>query len=81
MDCKSVKSRSLVLRKCKVTDQFRFSVGGIQIPSVREKTVKCLGKLYDCTLRDTAALQETTDQLGTWLTAVDKSGLPGNFKA
>ncbi|XP_075343502.1 uncharacterized protein LOC142401936 [Odontesthes bonariensis] len=37
--------------------------------------------VYDCTLRDTAALQATSEELGTWLRAVDKSGLPGKFKA
>ncbi|XP_049897834.1 uncharacterized protein LOC126388657 [Epinephelus moara] len=51
------------------------------IPSVGEKPVKSLGKIYDCTLKDTAALQATSEELGTWLTAVDKSGLPGKFKA
>ena len=43
-----------------------------------EKPVKSLRKIYDCTLKDTAAFQAA---LGTWLTAVEKSGLPGKFKA
>lgn len=73
MDFKPAKSRSLVVRRGKVTDQFRFSIGGVQIPSVGEKPVKSLGKIYDCTLKDTAALQSTTEELGSWLTAVDKS--------
>ena len=81
MNFKPAKSRSLVVKKGKVTDQFRFSLGGIQIPSVGEKPVKSLGKIFDCTLKDTAALRATTEELGTWLTAVDKSGLPGKFKA
>ncbi|XP_073731592.1 uncharacterized protein [Misgurnus anguillicaudatus] len=81
MDFKPAKSRSLVVRKGKVTDQFRFTLGGIQIPSVREKPVKSLGKIYDCSLKDTAAIQTTTNQLGSWLMAVDKSGLPGKYKA
>lgn len=81
MEFKPAKSRSLVVKKGKVTDQFRFSLGDIQIPSVGEKPVKSLGKIYDCTLKDTASLQTTTKQLGIWLTAVDKSGLPGKYKA
>ncbi|XP_063050108.1 uncharacterized protein LOC134444859 [Engraulis encrasicolus] len=81
MNFKPAKSRSLVVKKGKVSEKFRFSIGDTQIPSVGEKPVKSLGKIYDCTLRDTAALQATTEELGTWLTAVDKSGLPGKFKA
>ncbi|KAI4893046.1 hypothetical protein NFI96_026080, partial [Prochilodus magdalenae] len=40
-----------------------------------------LGKVFDCTLKDFAALQATGKELGCWLTAVDKPGLPGKFKA
>ena len=46
-----------------------------------EKPVKSLGKIYDYTLKDTAALRATSEELGTWLTVVDNSGLPGKFKA
>ncbi|KAI4887728.1 hypothetical protein NFI96_005940 [Prochilodus magdalenae] len=42
MDFKPVKSRSLVLRKGKVTDKFRFFLGGVRIPSVSDKPVKSL---------------------------------------
>ncbi|XP_061589349.1 uncharacterized protein LOC133454644 [Cololabis saira] len=81
MNFKPAKSRSLVVRKGKVTDRFRFSIGATEIPSVGEKPVKSLGKIYDCTLKNTAALQATSEELGSWLKAVDKSGLPGKFKA
>ena len=46
-----------------------------------EKPVKILGKLFTSDLTDTAVLQATSDNLNTWLSAVDKSGLPGKFKA
>lgn len=52
-----------------------------KIPSVSEKPVKSLGKLFIGNLKDTAAQQGTSDDLNTWLSAVDKSGLPGKFKA
>ncbi|XP_075304756.1 retrovirus-related Pol polyprotein from type-1 retrotransposable element R2 [Odontesthes bonariensis] len=80
MNFKPAKSRSLVVKKGKVSEKYRFSIEDTQIPSVGEKPVKSLGKIYDCTLRDTAALQATSEELGTWLRAVDKSGLPGKFK-
>ncbi|XP_061902037.1 uncharacterized protein LOC133649222 [Entelurus aequoreus] len=81
MSFKPSKSRSLVLRKGKVTDRFRFSLADTQIPSVLEKPVKSLGKLFTGDLKDTAARQATSDNLNMWLSAVDKSGLPGKFKA
>lgn len=59
MDFRPAKSRSLVVRRGKVTHQFRFWIGGVRIPSVEEKPVKSLGKIYNCTLKDTAALQST----------------------
>lgn len=67
MSFKAAKSRSLVLKKGRAVDHFHFALDGTQIPRV--------------TLNDTAALQETRRDLTTWLTAIDKSGLPGKFKA
>lgn len=78
---KPAKSRSLVLKRGKVTDKFRFSLDGTQIPSVTEKPIKSLGKTFDCTLKDAASIKATNRELEAWLTAVDKSGLPGKFKA
>ncbi|KAI2644199.1 Renalase [Labeo rohita] len=56
-------------------------MNGLQIPSLTEKPVKSLGKLFDVTLRDTVAIQAMHAELKTWLAAVDRSGLPGKFKA
>ncbi len=81
MSFKPMKSRSLVLKKGKVADHFRFTLGGTRIPTVTEKPVKSLGKIFDSSLKDAAALQQTKSDLSSWLTAIDKSGLPGKFKA
>jgi len=81
MELKPAKSRVLVGTKRKVTDKFCLSVRGTSIPSVTEKPAKSLGKMFDSTLKNTSALQATSSELGTWLTAVHKSGLPGKFKA
>lgn len=62
-------------------DKFRFVVDGTTIPSITEKLVTSLGKTFDCSLRDTASIQATIGKLGTWLSAVEKSGLPGRLKA
>nr|XP_055028991.1 uncharacterized protein LOC129418090 [Misgurnus anguillicaudatus]XP_055035306.1 uncharacterized protein LOC129423146 [Misgurnus anguillicaudatus] len=78
---KPAKSRSLVLRKGRVEDKHRFYVDGVIIPTVSEKPVKSLGKIFDSTLKDKVAVEAAHRELKSWLSAVDKSGLPGKFKA
>lgn len=74
MHFKPAKSRSMVLRKRRVTDQFSFFLGGTRIPSMTEMPIKKPGKIFTCT-------QATSDDLNTWFAAMDKSGLPRKFKA
>ncbi|KAJ8014697.1 hypothetical protein DPEC_G00018340 [Dallia pectoralis] len=81
MSFKPTKSRSLVLKKGKVTNKFCFTLAMTQIPSFTEKPVKSLGKVFNCSLKDTAAVRATNLELEGWLAVVDKSGLPGKFKA
>lgn len=80
MSFKPAKSRSLVLRKGKVADRFCFALGETPIPTVTEKPVKSLGKVFNSSLRDSDALLQAKADLTSWLTAIDKSGLPGKFK-
>ncbi|XP_029359637.1 uncharacterized protein LOC115044643 [Echeneis naucrates] len=81
MSFNPAKSRSLVLKKGKVTDRFRFSLGVHQIPSVTERPVKSLVKVFNCSLKDADSIKATSADLEGWLRTVDKSGLPGGFKA
>ncbi len=81
MSFKPAKSRSLVLKKGKFTDRFRFRLGEYQIPSVTERQVKSLGKVFNCRLNDRDSIKATGADLEGWLRTVDKSGLPGRFKA
>ena len=81
MRFKPAKSRSLVLKKGKVNDGFRFSVDNTAIPSISEKPVKSLGKTFNSGLRNTKSVDDTTQELEAWLCSVDKSGLPGKFKS
>ncbi|XP_063058826.1 uncharacterized protein LOC134452393 [Engraulis encrasicolus] len=81
MSFKPAKSRSLVLKKGKVTDRYLFSLDGATIPSITQQPVKSLGKLFDCSLKDSSSIQRTSKELEGWLRCVDRSGLPGRFKA
>ena len=56
---KPKKSRSLSLRKGKVSQHTHFNVGGQRIPTVSEEPVKSLGRWHDETLRDTRQAKET----------------------
>lgn len=67
MSFKPAKSRSLVLRRGKVAYKFRFTMGGTMIPTVTERPVKSLGKIFDNSLKDAAALQQTKSHLSSWL--------------
>ncbi|KAJ3595243.1 hypothetical protein NHX12_004547, partial [Muraenolepis orangiensis] len=71
MRFKPAKSRSMVLRKGKVVDKFRFNIADTAIPSISEKPVKSLGKVFDCSLRDTTSIQSTCTELDGWLKSVD----------
>ncbi|KAK0134731.1 Retrovirus-related Pol polyprotein from type-2 retrotransposable element R2DM [Merluccius polli] len=51
------------------------------ISELGEVPIKSLGKFFDSSLRDTASIKSTCDELEGWLKDVDKSGLPGKFKA
>ena len=81
MHFKPEKSRSMVLKKGKVEEKIRFAIEGKPIPTITEKPVKSLGKVFDCTLKDTTSIQSTCRELESWLKAIERSGLPGKFKA
>jgi len=52
MSLKPEKSRSLVLNKGKVTDKFIFRLGEHQMPSVIERPVKSLRKVFNSSLNN-----------------------------
>ena len=76
MSFNATKSRSLVLKKGKLSDD-RFKLSVEYIPTIKDKPAKSLGKH----LKDVVAIQETGDRLKRWLNKIDRSGLLGRFKA
>ena len=78
---KPAKYWSLVLKKGNVMEKVRFTVAGETILTLSEKPIKNLGKTFNRSLKDTTAKQKTIKDLEEWLTKIDKSGLPGRFKA
>lgn len=81
MRFKPSKSQSLVLTKGKVTDRLCFRLGEHLIPFVAEQQVKILGKVFNCSLKDTNSIKATSAKLEGWMKAVARSGLPRHFKA
>ena len=51
-------------------EKYQFQVSGSLIPSVTEKLVKSLGKIFDDTLRDSAAIQSMHKEFKNWLSVV-----------
>ena len=80
MKFKPKKSRSLSLRKGKVSKTTHFKVGGQAIPTVSEEPVKSLGRWYDDTLRDTRQSKETAQSSEEGLRKIDRCPLPGKYK-
>ena len=74
------KLRSLVLKKGKIIEE-RFKLSGESIPTIKQNPVKSLGKRFDDSLKDTVAIQETKENLERWFNKIERSGLPGRFKA
>lgn len=52
MSFKPAKSRSLILKKGRVVDKFRFSISGRKIPTISKKPGKSLEKFFDSSLKD-----------------------------
>ena len=80
MNFKPKKSRSLSLRKGKVSESTHFHVGGPRIPTVSEEPVKSLGRWYDRTLKDTRQAKGLALSMETGLGKIDCCPLPGRHK-
>lgn len=77
MEFKQTKSRSLVLKKGIVIEKFCLKISRTIILSLKEKPVKCLGKIFNSDLKDINAIID----FKAIFSKVDKSGLPDCFKA
>ena len=80
MKFKPEKSRSLTIVKGKIVDQ-KFKISEKVIPTVNEQPVKCLGKVFDATLKDIRNAEDIDASFQRWLTSIDKSELQGKHKA
>ena len=81
MQFQHAKLRSFVIKRGKVIDKHRFLVAGTNIPTLTEKLIKSFGKTLNSSLKDTIPTCQMIDDLNEVLAKLDKSGLPGCFKA
>ncbi len=80
MKFKPAKCRSLTLSKGRVTAH-KFNVGGETIPLLSEQPVKSLGRWYAMPLNDRCRSKEITSFVLRSLSSIEKSNLPGKYKA
>ena len=80
MRFKPQKSRTLTIVKGKIKDQ-RFKIGNNYIPTIKDNPIRCLGKVFDESLRDVKNCANVQQELSLWLSKIDNSHLPGKFKA
>ncbi|KAL1250851.1 hypothetical protein QQF64_018647 [Cirrhinus molitorella] len=52
----------------------------VEIPTIQDQGIRCLGKQYDSSLKDSSHLINIRAQLNTWLKAIEHSQLLGRFK-
>ena len=58
-----------------------MKIQGEQIPSIVNNPIECLGKWYDDTLKDVNNSRRLERDTTEKLVNIDKTGLPGKFKA
>ena len=80
MRIKPTKSRSLVLKQGKVSQDEPFEVNGQVIPGVQNNPVKFLGRIINGDLNDKQAGVSLETSLKRWLTLLDKCVLTGVMK-
>lgn len=79
MRFKAKKSRSASLKR-RIQKEVRFFIGVEPIPTVREKPVKSLGRLYEKSLSDRGQGKEIQQTAESGMKAIDNTSLPGKFK-
>lgn len=77
----TIKVKVPCVEERKGSGQIPLHNSGIIIPTLSEKPVNSLGKLFDCSLKNSDTIHKTCGDLEAWLTKTDMSGLPGRFKA
>ena len=80
MRFKPGKSRSLVLQKGKIKSTAQFTIAGEFNPTNTEKPEKSLGKWFNNSTKDQAAIKRIRGDHDDWLKKIDISGLPRKFK-
>ena len=80
MKFKPKKSRSLSLRKGKVSSAVTFNISEQVIPTVSQEPVKSLGRWYDDSLKDSKRRDEAKKTAEESLQIIDQCGLQGKYK-
>ncbi|XP_060080104.1 uncharacterized protein LOC132559494 [Ylistrum balloti] len=73
MTFKARKSRCMILKKGHLTRQFKLKVQRQEIPSIVDNPIKCLGKWFDASQKDTNSSNNMQKQATEWMRKIDKS--------
>ena len=79
MKIKPTKSRSISISRGKLGDR-KFVIDEENIPIIREKAVKSLGRWYQADLNDGEQAVQFWKDVAKGLNRIDKSGLSGKLK-
>lgn len=71
----------IILKKGRISQRFKMKIQKEEIPMIVDNSIKCLGKWFDATLKDTGQVKSIQPTVKSWLKKVDKITLPGKYKA
>jgi hypothetical protein len=77
---KPEKCSTLVIIKGKVSKR-TLKIDGTEITSIAEEPMKYLGKWYNMSLNEQKQIETTTEDLRNRLRKIEKSKIPGRYKA
>ena len=80
MQLKPPKSRGLVVHKGRSMNVEPFSVDGVTIPSLQNKPLKTLGRMFDASITDRHCRKKLGEKIGEGLKKIDKLAVPSFIK-
>ena len=80
LEVKPGKCRALVLEKGMVKDR-NVQINGVKIQSVKEKSIKYLGKVFNHKLHDREQTKEAVSKAKDSIKKIDRCALAGRYKA
>ena len=71
--------KCIVIVKGKLESRYCFRIQGTDIPTIKDSAIKCLGKWYDETLKDSENVKRFKQQVSSGLVKIERHLFPGKY--